>query len=96
MDSVLSGDVFLFPAILTGVDVEEITRTPWSVDSGLFDVGSELPGGSAGKESAFNARDLGLIPGLGRSLGEGKGYTPVFWPENSMDYIVHGVTKSWT
>ena len=55
-----------------------------------------FPGGSAGKESAFNARDLGSIPGLGRSLGEGKGYTPVFWPENSMDYIVHGVTKSWT
>ena len=33
-----------------------------------------LPCGSAGKESACNARDLGLIPGLGRSLGEGKGY----------------------
>ena len=28
----------------------------------------------AGKESACNAGDLGLIPGLGRSLGEGKGY----------------------
>ena len=30
--------------------------------------------GSAGKESAFNEGDLGLIPGLGRSPGEGKGY----------------------
>ena len=30
--------------------------------------------GSAGKESALNAGDLGLIPGLGRSPGEGKGY----------------------
>ena len=30
--------------------------------------------GSAGKESACNAGDLGLIPGLGRSPGEGKGY----------------------
>ena len=30
--------------------------------------------GSAGKESACNAGDLGLIPGLGRSLGEGKNY----------------------
>ena len=30
------------------------------------------PCGSAGKESACDARDLGLIPGLGRSLGEGK------------------------
>ena len=30
--------------------------------------------GSAGKESTCNEEDLGLIPGLGRSLGEGKGY----------------------
>ena len=30
--------------------------------------------GSAGKESACNAGDLGSIPGLGRSLGEGNGY----------------------
>ena len=36
---------------------------------------------SAGKESACNAGDLGLIPGLGRSSGEGKGYPlAVFWP----------------
>ena len=32
-----------------------------------------FPGGSAGKESACNAGDLGSIPGLGRSPGEGKG-----------------------
>ena len=32
------------------------------------------PGGSAGKESARNAGDLGLIPGFGRSLEEGNGY----------------------
>ena len=38
-----------------------------------------LPCGSAGKEFAHNVGDLGLIPGLGRSPGEGKGY-PVFWP----------------
>ena len=30
--------------------------------------------GSVGKESAYNAGDLGLIPGLGRSTGERKGY----------------------
>ena len=38
--------------------------------------GEELgfPCGSAGKESACNVGDLGLIPGLGRSPGEGKGY----------------------
>ena len=37
------------------------------------------------------------IPGLGRSPGEGKGY-PLQYSglENSMDYIGHGVTKSWT
>ena len=32
-----------------------------------------LPGGSGGKESACNSGDLGSIPGLGRSLGEGNG-----------------------
>ena len=53
--------------------------------------------GSAGKESACNAGDLGLIPGLGRSPGEGKGY-PLQYSglENSMDCIGHGVTKNWT
>ena len=56
-----------------------------------------FPSGSAGKESACNARDLGSIPGLGRSPGEGKGY-PLQYSglENSMDCIVHGVTKSRT
>ena len=41
--------------------------------------------------------DLGLISGLVRSPGEGNGY-PLQYSglENSMDYIVHGVTKSWT
>ena len=33
-----------------------------------------FPGGSDGKESAYNVVDLGLIPGLGRFPGEGKGY----------------------
>ena len=41
-----------------------------------------FPGGSAGKESACKVGDLGFIPGLGRSPGEGKRLpTPVFWPE---------------
>ena len=50
--------------------------------------------GSAGKESTCNAGDLGLIPGLGRSPGGGKGY-PLQYSglENSMDCIDHGVTK---
>ena len=47
---------------------------------------SGFPGGSAGKESACNARDLGSIPGLGRSPGEGKGYPFQYSGlENSMD-----------
>ena len=56
-----------------------------------------FPGGSAVKESACNAGDLGLIPGLGRSPGEGNG-NPLQYSglENSMDCIVYGVTKSWT
>ena len=54
-----------------------------------------FPGDSAGKESACNTGDLGLIPGLGKSPGEGNGY-PLQYSglENSMDYRVHGVTKS--
>ena len=56
-----------------------------------------FPVGSAGKESACNAGDLGLIPGLGRSPGEGKGYSLQYsGPENSVDCIVHEVAKSWT
>ena len=40
-----------------------------------------FPCGSDGEESACNAGDLGLIPGLGRSPGEGYGYSLlVFWP----------------
>ena len=47
-----------------------------------------------GEESACNAGDLDSIPGLGRSPGEGKGYLLQYSGlENSMDYIVHGVTK---
>ena len=51
--------------------------------------------GSAGKESACNVGDLGLITGLGRSPGEGNGY-PLQYSglDNSRDFIVHGVAKS--
>ena len=61
----------------------------------IVDMG--FPSGSAGKESACSAGDLGSIPGLGRSPGEGKGY-PLQYSvlENSMDCIAHGVAKSQT
>ena len=56
-----------------------------------------FPYGSADKESAWSVGVLGLIPGLGRSPGEGKGYPLQFSGlENSMDCIVHGITRSQT
>ena len=50
---------------------------------------------STGKISTCNAGHLGLIPELGRSPGEGKGY-PLQYSglENSMDCIVHGIAES--
>ena len=56
-----------------------------------------FPGGSDDKESACNVGDLGVIPRLRRSPGEGKGY-PLQYSglENSTDCIVHRVAKSWT
>ena len=62
---------------------------------------TSFPGGSDGKD-ACNAGDLGLIPGSGRSPGEGSG-KPLQYSclENPMDrgawqVTVHGVAKSWT
>ena len=64
---------------------------------GLFSCKICFPGGSAGKEFACSMGDLGSIPGLGRSPGEGNSY-PLQYSglENSMDCIVHGVVKSQT
>ena len=54
-----------------------------------------FPCGSAGKESARNAGDLGSIPGLERSPGEGEGYPlQCSGLENSVDCIVHGLAES--
>ena len=53
-----------------------------------------FPGGSAGKESACNAGDLGSIPGLGRSSGGGHDHPLQYSDlENSMDCVVHGVAE---
>ena len=50
-----------------------------------------FPGGSDCKESTCNAGDLGSVPGLGRSPGEGKGlYSPVFWLGE-----FHGLYSPW-
>ena len=62
--------------------------------------GLGFPGGSPGKKSAWNAGDLGDLgsaPGLGRSSGEGNRHALQYSGlEDSMDSIVHGVTKSQT
>ena len=64
--------------------------------------GRGFPGGSEDKESACSMGDLGSIPGLGRSPGEGNGNPRQYsCLENSMDsgawqVTVHGVTKSQT
>ena len=61
-----------------------------------------FPGGSPGEESACNAGDLGLTPGLGRFPGEENGYSLQYiFLENPMEKgtwwaTVHGVTKSQT
>ena len=73
----------------------QVMRTPHSGLSILFEVSVYC--GSAGKESTCNTGDLGLIPGLGRSPGERKGYPPQYSGlENSLECIVHGVAMSWT
>ena len=71
-------------------------RIPWTEKpGGLF------PGGSDGKASACNAGDLDLIPGSGRSSGEGNGNTLLYsCLENFLNRgvwqaTVHGVEKSW-
>ena len=65
-------------------------RLPTTVFSGF-------PCGSGGKEPACSVGDLGLILGLERFPGRGKGY-PLQYSGlgNSMDCIVHSVTKSGT
>ena len=70
-----------------------LTPAPRSFVAGFPSEG--FPMGSDGKESVCNVGDLGSIPGLGRSPGEGEGY-PLQYSglENSMDCIVHGVPKN--
>ena len=71
-------------------------------DRGTYRQAGNCPGGLVSEESACKSGELGLIPGLGRSSGEGNGY-PLQYSclENSMDRVawwatVHEVTKSWT
>ena len=52
-----------------------VGNIPWRRDRLPIPVFLGFPCGSVGRESACNAGDLGSIPGLGRSPGEGKGYS---------------------
>ena len=74
-----------------------VRKVRWRRDRLPIPVFLGFPCSSTGKESTWNAGDLGSIPGLERSPGEGKCY-PLQYSglENSMYYIVHGVRKSWT
>ena len=71
----------------------------WVVDSKESSVwvteNTGFPGGSDSKESACNSGDLGLIPGLGRSCGEGNCWR-IPWTEESGRATVHGAIKSQT
>ena len=71
-----------------------VGEIPWRRDRLLTQVFLGFPCDSAGKESTCSVGDLGLIPGLVRSPGEGNG-NPLQYAglENSMEGIVHGVAK---
>ena len=74
-----------------------VRKISWRKDKLPTPVLLGFPCGLAGKESACNVRDLGSVPGLGRSPGEEKGYALQYSGlENSMDCMVHWVTKSQT
>jgi len=72
-----------FPSIRGSSKNRLLTGMPKKVSLSLL---QGFPSGSDGKVSACNARDLGLIPGSGRSPGEGNG-NPLQYSclENSMD-----------
>ena len=77
-----------------------VRKIPWRLDRLPTPVLLGFPGGSHCKEAACNSGDLGLIPGLGRSPGEGHGNTlQCSGLENphgrrAWRVIVHGITKS--
>ena len=85
-----------FPDSSIGKETAWVGKFCWRKDRLPTPVFLGFPCGSTGKESTCNAGDPVLIPGLGRSPGEGKGY-PLQYSglENFMDGIVHRVTKSW-
>ena len=83
-------DILGFPDSSVGKESTcNVGKISWRRDRLPTPVFLGFPCGSAGKESSCNAGDLGSIPGLGRSPGEGKGY-PLQYSglKNSIDCIV--------
>ena len=81
--------IFLFKLTYNVVLVSGVQQSKWDIH-----IYMDFPGGSAGKEPAYNAGDLGSIPGLGKSPGERNSYPPQYSGlENSMECRV---TKSCT
>ena len=85
---------------VTELDMTE--QLPFHFTFTFFNQFWGFPGGSEVKVSACNVGDLGLIPGSGRSCGEGKG-NPLQYSclGNPMDrgtwqFIAHGITKTQT
>ena len=78
---------------------EEPDELSWSPLSGLKGVQPPLPFGetcgSAGKESACNVGDLGSIPGLGRSPGEGKSYPLQYSWASLIVQLVKNLPAMW-
>ena len=92
-----------FPSADITMIPEQIDRITLKLVTNVFILGICIslgfPCGSAGKESTCNVGDLGLIPGLGRSPREGKGYPLQYsCQEISMDWLYspYGVAKSQT
>ena len=74
-----------------------VGKIPWRRNRLLTPVFLGFPCSSPGEESACSVGGLSLIHGLGRSLGEGKGYSLQYSGlENSMDCVVQGVAKNRT
>ena len=75
----------------------QLMKHCWSISSYCTSIIMGFPDSSAGKESTCTSGDPSLIPGSGRSAGEGISYPFQYSGlENSMDYTVHGGAMSRT
>ena len=87
--------LLLIPRRPTGKRLNNLPKVTQKITDSNLSLALFHPGSSADKDSACNAGDLGSIPGLGGSPGEGKGYPLQYCAlENSMDFTVHGVANS--